>query len=133
MFWNLFTTTAFIIAGILFYRFWPVVFARLKRFDAENHARIEGEIRDRGDSLAHFRHTLRIAEEQVDVVAEIEETDVRTGTPVKHFVFEGEEFASRREAERVREEKVRTLARKFYMELPAALSARKGDDQLGRD
>ena len=66
MFWNLFTTTAFIIAGIVFYRFWPAIFARLKRFDDQNRARIEGEIRDRGDSLAHFRHTLRVAEEQVD-------------------------------------------------------------------
>ncbi|MDE2162700.1 MAG: hypothetical protein KGL56_05395 [Alphaproteobacteria bacterium] len=133
MFWNLFTTTAFIIAGILFYRFWPVVFARLKRFDAENHARIEGEIRDRGDSLAHFRHTLRVAEEQIEAIGEIEESDPRTGVPVKRYVLEGEWFASRREAERAREEKVRTLARKFYMELPAALSARKGDDRLGRD
>jgi hypothetical protein len=133
MFWNLFTTTAFIIAGIVFYRFWPAIFAKLKRFDDQNRARIEGEVRDRGDSLAHFRHTLRVAEEQVEAIGEIEETDVRTGVPVKRYVFEGEWFATRREAERMREEKVRTLARKFYMELPAALAARRGDGRLGRD
>ena len=133
MFWNLFTTTAFIIAGLLFYRFWPAIFAALKRFDDQNRARIESDRRDRSDSLAHFRHTLKIAEEQVEEIGEIEVRDERTGGPVKRYLFEGERFASRREAERVREEKVRALARKFYMELPAALSACKGDGKLGRD
>jgi len=133
MFWNLFTTTAFIIAGLLFYRFWPAIHAAIKRFDDQNRARIEGDIRDRHDSLAHFRHTLKIAEEQVEEIGEIEVRDERTAEPVKRYLFEGERFAHRREAERVREEKVRTLARKFYMELPAALAARRGDGKLGRD
>jgi len=133
MFWNLFTTTAFIIAGLLFYRFWPAIHAAIKRFDDQNRARIEGDIRDRHDSLAHFRHTLKIAEEQVEEIGEIEVRDERTAEPVKRYLFEGERFAHRREAERVREEKVRMLARKFYMELPAALAARKGDGKLGRD
>ncbi|MGC9953729.1 MAG: hypothetical protein ABSD21_05590 [Rhizomicrobium sp.] len=133
MFWNLFTTTAFIIAGLLFYRFWPAIYAAVMRFDAQNRARIESERRDRSDSLAHFRHTLRIAEEQVEEIGEIEVRDERTGGPVKRYLFEGERFAVRREAERVREEKVRTLARRFYMELPAALAARKGDGKLGRE
>ena len=133
MFWNLFTTTAFIIAGLLFYRFWPSIYAAVKRFDAANRARIESDRRDRSDSLAHFRHTLKIAEEQVEEIGEIEVPDERTGGPVKLYLFEGERFALRRQAERVREEKVRALARKFYMELPAALSARKGDGKLGRD
>ena len=133
MFWNLFTTTAFIIAGLLIYRFWPAIGRAVRRFDDENRARIEGDIRDRHDSLAHFRHTLKIAEEQVEEVGEVEERDPRTGEPVKRYLFEGERFAHRREAERVREEKVRLLARKFYMELPAALAARKGDGKLGRD
>jgi hypothetical protein len=133
MFWNLFTTTAFIIAGLLFYRFWPAILAAVKRFDAQNRARIESDMRDRSDSLAHFRHTLGIAEEQVEEIGEIEVRDERTGEPVKRYLFEGEHFALRREAQRVREEKVRALARKFYMELPAALAARKGDGKLGRD
>lgn len=133
MFWNLTTTAAFIIAGLLFYRFWPGVLKRLQRFDAENRARIERERLDRSDSLAHFRHTLGIAEEQVEAVGEVELSDPRTATPVKRYTFEGEQFATRREAERAREDKVRALARRFYMELPAALSARKGDGKLGRD
>jgi hypothetical protein len=133
MFWNLFTTTAFIIAGLLFYRFWPAIYAAVKRFDAANRARIESDRRDRSDSLAHFRHTLMIAEEQVEEIGEIEVRDERTGGPVKRYLFEGERFAARREADRAREEKVRALARKFYMELPAALAARKGDGKLGRD
>jgi hypothetical protein len=133
MFWNLFTTTAFIIAGLLFYRFWPAIFAAVKRFDEQNRARIEGEQRDRRDNLAHYRHTLQIAEEQVEEVCEIEVPDERTAVPVKRYLFEGERFAERREAERARADKVRALARKFYMELPAALAARKGDGKLGRD
>jgi hypothetical protein len=133
MFWNLFTTTAFIIAGLLFYRFWPAIFAAVKRFDDHNRARIEGEQRDRRDNLAHYRHTLQIAEEQVEEIGEIEVSDERTAVPVKRYLFEGERFAVRREAERARDDKVRALARKFYMELPAALAARKGDGKLGRD
>ena len=133
MFWNLFTTTGFIIAGLLFYRFWPAIYAAVKRFDDKNRARIEGEQRDRRDNLAHYRHTLHIAEEQVEEIGEIEVPDERTAVPVKRYVFEGERFAERREAERAREDKVRALARRFYMELPAALAARKGDGKLGRN
>ena len=133
MFWNLFTTTAFIIAGLLFYHFWPRIVAAVKRFDDRNRARIEGERRDRRDALAHYRHTLSIAEEQVEEIGEIEVSDERTAVPVKRYLFEGERFALRREAEHARAEKVRALARSFYMELPAALAARKGDGKLGRD
>jgi len=133
MLWNLLTTTGFIIAGLLFYRFWPAILLRLKRFDDDNHARIESERRDRGDSLAHFRHTLRVAGEQVDDVTEVEVTDIRTGTPVKRFLFEGERYATRHDAEHAREGKVRALARAYYMDLPTALSARKGDDKLGKN
>jgi hypothetical protein len=55
---------------------------------------------------------------------------VKTGTAVTRYTFEGERFATRRDAERVREERVRALARKFYMELPAALAARREDGRL---
>jgi hypothetical protein len=128
---NLFTAAAFILAGILLYRFHPVILAALRRFDARNRARIEAEERDRSDSLAHFRHTLKLAEEQVEEVNEIAAADERTGLGLTRYVFEGEIFATRREAERVREDKVRAKARQFYVELPAALAARKRDDTLG--
>ena len=131
-FWNLVTTTGFIIAGLLFYRFWPAILLKLKRFDDDNRARIEGEIRDRTDGLAHFRHTLRVAGEQVEEIAEIEVPDIRTGTPMKRYLFEGERYATRHDAEHARENKVRAMARAYYMELPSALAARKGDDKLGK-
>jgi len=128
---NLVTTSVVIAAVLLLVRFWPAILAVLRRFDDTNRARIEGELRDRADHLAHFRHTLRTAEEQVEQVHEIDVPDERTGQPVKRFVFEGVWFGSRREATHARDDKIRTLARKFYMELPAALAARREDDKLG--
>ncbi|MBU6445561.1 MAG: hypothetical protein KGR48_16790 [Alphaproteobacteria bacterium] len=118
-----------ILAGILIQRYHREILAALKRFDDRNRARIEGEARDKADSLAHYRHTLTLAEEQVEEVSEVTLSDPRTATPLTRYVFEGEHFTTRREAERVREEKVRAKARAFYMELPLALSAR-GDDRL---
>jgi hypothetical protein len=128
---NLLTAAAFILVCIALYRFHPALLAAFKRFDDRNRARIEEEIHDRADSIAHFRHTLRLAEEQIEQVIEIAVDDERTGMPVTRYVFEGETFATRRGAERAREEKVRAKARQFYVELPAALAARKEDGKLG--
>jgi len=133
MFWNLTTTALVIVAGLLAYRLWPAVFAALKRFDARNRARIEGQMRDRYDHLAHFRHAIDVAEEQVEDVAEVEESDPRTATPATRYVFEGVRYATRDEAERVRAEKIGAIARGFYRDLPAALAARKGDGKLGKE
>ena len=130
---NLLSAALFILAGIVVYRFHPQILRAFRQFDANSRARIEGEIRDRADSLAHFRHTLKRAEEQVEEVQAVTVSDERTGTPVTRFLFEGETFASERDAVRAREEKVRVIARGFYMDLPAALRARKEDDRLGRE
>jgi hypothetical protein len=127
---QLFITTAFIVAGILIYRFHQPVIDLLQKFDLRNRERLEAEARDRHDSLAHFRHTLQRAEEQVEQIVEVDALDPRTATKVTHYLFDGEEFATRREAERVRSDKVRAIARTFYMELPAALTARRGDGRL---
>jgi hypothetical protein len=127
---RLIVTTAIILAAILIYRFYRPIIEALQRFDLKNRNRLEDEARDRRDSLAHFRHTLQRAEEQVEPVTEVEVSDPRTATPAIRFLFDGEEFTMRRDAERVRSDKVRALARKFYMELPAALTARRGDGQL---
>jgi hypothetical protein len=89
--------------------------------------RIQEQERDKVDPLAHYRHTLRTAEEQVEAVSEIVEADERLGTPVTRFLFEGERFSTRAEAERVRAEKIRTIARGFYMDLPVALAERRKD------
>jgi hypothetical protein len=117
-------TGGVILAGLLLYRFRQPILDRLKQFDEDNRARLEGDERDRHDSLAHYRHTLARAEEQVDAIEEITLDDVRTGLPVTRYLFEGERFATLAEAERARAEKVRAVARAFYVELPAALAAR---------
>ncbi len=126
---RLLTVAIFLFAFIALARFWPRILTALRRFDRENVERQRGEIIDRQDQLAHFRHTLRLAEEQVEEVSELETRDGRTGLPVTLYVFEGEHYATRREAERAREETVRGKARAFYVELPAAL-AHRGKDRL---
>ena len=120
-------TFLFIVAALLVYRFRFWILGHLKRFDDANVRRIEEQERERHDPLAHYRHTLRVAEEQVEAVSEITETDERLGTPVTRYLFEGERFASRADAERVRAEKIRAIARGFYQELPIALAERRKD------
>jgi hypothetical protein len=127
---RLFTAAAFLLAAIVVLRFWPRILAALKRFDARNVARIQQERLDRNDQLAHFRHTLGTAQEQVEDVSEIIELDPRTATSVTRYVFEGERFATRWEAEKARAQKIGDIARGFYRELPAALRARRGDERL---
>ena len=126
---RLFGVAILILAAIALHRVWPRIVAALKRFDADNIARIRQEQIDRGDQLAHFRHTMGRSEEQVGDVFEIEELDPRTATSVTRYVFEGERFATRREAEKVRAQKIGDIARGFYRELPAAL-AHRGKDRI---
>ena len=130
MFWDMFNTTVFIIGGLLLYRFGPRIFAAFKRFDDENRARIERERADRSDHLAHFRHAIDVAGEQVEEIVEIDVDDWRTGAKVRRFLFEGKTYADRGEAEQARAARIGDIARTFYRELPYALSARKGDGKL---
>ena len=127
---DLLTACAFLAVMILVYRYHRDIMAALARFDARNVRRIAEEQRDRTDPIAHFRHTLKVAEEQVEDVSEITVPDSRLGIDVVRYVFEGEQFTSRFEAERVRAEKIRNIARGFYVELPRALAQRKSDDKL---
>lgn len=127
---DLLTTSAFIAVLLVIYRYRRDIMAALARFDARNVERIQDEQRDRSDPIAHFRHTLKVAEEQVEEVGEITVSDEKLGSPVTRYVFEGEQFISRFDAERVRAEKIRAIARGFYVELPTALAARKRDGKL---
>jgi hypothetical protein len=127
---DLLTTSLFIAVLLVIFRYRHEIAAALARFDARNVKRIAEEQRDRSDPIAHFRHTLKAAEEQVEEVSEIAVQDERLGTSVTRYVFEGEHFASRRDAERVRAEKIRDIARGFYVELPRALANRKHDGKL---
>ena len=126
---RLFLTAALLLAAILIVRFWPRISRALRKFDAENVARIRQEQADRADQLAHFRHTLGTAQEQVEEISEIAELDPRTASSVTRYVFEGECFATRWEAEKARAQKIGDIARGFYRELPAAL-ANRGKDKL---
>lgn len=127
---GLYTTAGLLLVAILIYRFRDEILAVLKRFDERNIARQIEEQRDRTDPVAHYRHTLKLANEQVEDVSEIEETDMRTGDAVTHYIFAGTKYTTRREAEFARNAVVVAKARIFYQELPAALAARRGDDRL---
>src|SRR5438270_2886974 len=129
---SLYVTAAMVLAAILLYRYHKPILAALERFDARNLSRKFEEVRDRRDRLAHFRHTVSLAEEQVDDVCEMITSDERTATPVLRFVFAGETFLRREDAEAARNAVVIAKARDFYVELPAALS-RRGDVTLRQE
>src|SRR6185312_3844019 len=99
--------------------------AALRRFDERNVERIREEYSDRRDALAHYKHTVRVAEEQVEEIGEFQALDTRTGLPVTRYLFEGEQFATRDEAEAARQRSIVGKARNFYKELPAALAHRR--------
>ena len=129
---DLLATAAFLLVLIGIYAVRAPILRRLERFDARNVERRLQEMRDRRDHLAHFRHTLKLAEEQVEEIGHFTAPDSRTGLPMDVFTFEGERFASRDEAEAARNGAVIAKARQFYRELPAALASR-GDGKLGRE
>ena len=116
-----------IVAALVLYRLRHPILSYLQRFDQANVARIAQQERDKSDPLAHYRHTLRTAEEQVEDVTAIVEADERLGTPVTRYLFEGERFAAREDAERARAEKIRAIARGYYSDLPIALAERRKD------
>lgn len=130
MFWNLSTVLLITLAGLALYWLGPRIVAAFQRFDAENRDRIVSQWQDRRDARAHFRHTMEVAAEQVEDIAEVTEADARTGTPVTRFAFEGIWYATRDEAEQVRAAKIGDIALGFYRDLPAALAARKHDGRL---
>ena len=124
---DLLSAFAIIAVAILIYRYQRAIADALRRFDARNVRRIQEQEQERADPLAHFKHTLKTAEEQVEEVSEITVSDERLGTPVTRYIFEGQHFASRREADVARAEKIRAIARGYYLELPRALAERRED------
>ncbi|HEY0105546.1 MAG TPA: hypothetical protein VGB91_05630, partial [Rhizomicrobium sp.] len=77
----------FIVAALVVYRWRDAIAAALRRFDAQNVRRIADQEHEKSDPLAHYRHTLRTAEEQVETVSEIVVSDARLGTPVTRYLF----------------------------------------------
>jgi hypothetical protein len=130
MFGDLIDATLLIAAGLALAALAPHIKRAVLRLDKTSRDRIAQEQTDRTDRFAHFRHTLDVAAEQVEDVGEVETVDPRTGTPVTRYLFEGTAYASRDEAERVRAEKIGTIARAFYRDLPRALLEKRGDGRL---
>jgi hypothetical protein len=128
MIWNIVAVALVVLAGITLAH--PRVLGAFRRFDARTRERIEAERQDRADALAHFRHTLKLAEEQVEQVSAVSVPDERTGMQVTRYLFEGETFMTEADAAEARSSKMRAIARGFYMDLPAALRARREDDKL---
>jgi len=113
-----------IMVCLLMVRFRDRILGALKRFDEQNVARAARQRQDLKDPSAHIRHTLEMADEQVEPVEEITVPDRRTGQPVAHYLFQAQVFATREEAEEMRARRVEVVARRFYQELPTALSAK---------
>ena len=114
---NVYWACGFVLVCILLYRFGLPV---LRRFDEDNVRRIVQQEQDKSDPNAHFRHTLEMADEQVEAVQEI-----KVGA-ITQYLFEAEIFLTREAAEEKRAERIGVLARRFYAELPAALTSRSG-------
>lgn len=127
MFYDLLSTAVLVLAALLVYRFRAPIFGVLARFDAHNAAQQRQDREDRRDQLAHYKHTLRLAEEQVEDVQAFDARDERTGQPVTRYVFDAETFASRDEAEAARQRSIVSKARAFYVELPVALAQARKD------
>jgi hypothetical protein len=124
---DILTVSALIAVALLVYAFHARIQRALERFDARNIARRREEMQDRRDQLAHYKHTLRLAEEQVEEIHQIAVPDERTAQSVTRYIFEGETFASRDEAEAARQRAIVAKARDFYIELPVALAQARKD------
>jgi undecaprenyl pyrophosphate synthase len=113
---NVYWACGFVLVCILAVRYG---LPALKRFDAENVARIARQEQEKSDPSAHIRHALETAEEQVEAVSEI-----RVGN-VPRYLFEAQVFDNRDDAEEARANRIGTIARRFYTELPQALAGRE--------
>jgi hypothetical protein len=105
---------------------------RFSAFEARNAARRADEARALFDNYAHYRQTMELAEEQVEEVQKFRTTDTRTGEPQERYVFEGVQYATRREAEAARHEAIIGKAREFYMELDKMYLSRRGLERTAK-
>lgn len=123
---NLLTLALILFGAALLYGFRDQLLGALRRFEARNARRRVEEARALMDRYAHYRQTLEFAEEQIESVATLMVSDSRTGEPVTRYVFLGEQYATRKEAEEIRHAVVIEKAREFYIDLDRInLSRRK--------
>jgi hypothetical protein len=125
MMWNAVLLAVLFCAGAALYRWRVPIVAALRRFDARNAARQEQDFRDRFERDAHYRHTLGLVEEQIEQVSVIHVPDSRTGIMVPRYVFLGEHYQTRPEAEAARHAAVMARARSFYVDMDT-IALRRG-------
>lgn len=115
----------FICLGFLaiaaLYRWGGPILAALRRFDERNIRRKQEQNAARFDPNAHYRETMRLAEEQVEEITEFTEPG-----PVTIYLFDGEEYDRREDAQAAREKIVFEKARGFYIELDTIYLGRRG-------
>ena len=97
----------------------------LKRFDAANAERAAGQIRDRYDRFAPYRHAVLQAMEEIEPVQNVDVADERTGLPVKRFRLLGQDYATREDADRARLKMALDKARDFYADIDRQLLGRR--------
>ena len=111
---------------MLIYGFRRRILESLRRFEARNARRRTEEARALYDKHAHYRQTVEFAQEEIEEVARITVPDERTGEPVARYLFLGDQYATRSEAEAVRFALVIEKARDFYKDLDRLYLARRG-------
>ena len=122
---NLLTLALILFGMALLYGFRDRLLRALRSFDARNARRRAEEARALMDRYAHYRQTVEFAEEQVEPVATLTVSDSRTGEPMTRYVFLGEEYATRKEAEASRHAAVIEKAREFYIDLDRIYLSRR--------
>ena len=123
---DLLTLALLFVSAALAYRFRARLMAPLRRFEARNAARRAEEFNSLFDRNAHYRQTVRLAEEQVEEVVKIQTTDERTGQPVDRYLFQAVQYATLNEAEAARLAVVVEKAREFYIDLDRNWLPRRG-------
>jgi hypothetical protein len=115
--YDLFSAVLILFAVVLVAAFRYRILAGLRRFEANNARRRAEEARALFDRYAHYRQTVKFAEEEVEDVTKVIVPDERTGELVTRYVFLGEQFATRKEAEAARYAAIIERAREFYKDL----------------
>jgi len=111
---------AFLAVAAL-YRWGRPILDALRQFDARNARRQREQSAARFDPDAHYRETMRLADEQVEEIVELTEPG-----PVTRYLFNGEEYDRREDAEAARVAIVIEKARGFYIELDTIYLGRHG-------
>jgi hypothetical protein len=122
---NLLSLILIFVCGIAIYAYRRRIGETLRRFEARNARRRTEEARALYDNHAHYRQTVEFAQEEIEEVMKISVPDERTGEPVVRYLFLGDRYATRQEAEAARFGIVIGKARDFYKDLDRIYLARR--------